>query len=178
MSEFTTALVVSPLSDGKSWVILQEFKYHVGAESSNDIIAVSKGFVTDFASVPRLFWLVIPKWGKYGNAAVIHDWLYWEQSDKRDRKSADLIFLEAMVVLKVSRWKRKVIYDAVRLFGWIAWNRNQIDKVNCIKRVIDTKEIKATMSSKRPGTIESAYKYYMNKKQTEGNSVDADNGGK
>lgn len=174
MSEFTTALVVSPLADGKSWVILQEFKYHVGAETSNDIVIVSRGFVTDFASVPRIFWLVIPKWGKYGNAAVIHDWLYWEQSEKRDRKTADHIFQEAMEVLRVSTWKRKVIYDAVRLFGWISWNRNKNDKYNGVKRVIDTSDIKATMSSQRPGTIKSAYRYYVKKKQNKEKSAKAD----
>lgn len=166
MSEFNTALVVSPLSDGNSWVILQEFTYHIGAESNDNIVAVAKGFVTDFASVPRLFWLVFPKWGKYGNAAVIHDWLYWEQSSKRDRKTADAIFLEAMEVLGVSRWKRRVMYDAVRAFGWVAWNRNKNDKYNGVKRVIDTSDIRASMSSQRPGTIESAYRYFMNKKNT------------
>ena len=178
MSEFTTALVVSPLSDGNSWVILQEFKYHVGAESSDNIVVVSKGFVTDFASVPRLFWLVFPKWGKYGNAAVIHDWLYWEQSDKRDRKTADSIFLEAMEVLEVSRWKRKVMYDAVRLFGWIAWNRNKNDKYNGVKRVIDTSDIKATMPSRRPGTIETAYRYYVNRKHARNCNGNADKKGR
>ena len=64
----------------------------------------------------------------------------------------------------VSRWKRKVMYDAVRLFGWIAWNRNKNDKYNGVKRVIDTSDIKATMPSRRPGTIETAYRYYVNRK--------------
>src|SRR2546429_3829044 len=31
------------------------------------------------ASIPRLFWIALPKWGKYGNAAVIHDWLRSEE---------------------------------------------------------------------------------------------------
>ena len=109
MSQFTTALVVSPLSDGKSWVVLNDFKYHVGTENSGDLVIVDKGFVTDFTSVPRLFWLIIPRWGKYGNAAVIHDWLYWEQGEK-DRKEADSILLEAMSVLGVSKWKKKTSY--------------------------------------------------------------------
>ncbi len=64
-----------------------------------------------------------PRWGKYGNAAVIHDWLYWDQP--RTRQEADDIFLEGMEVLEVPNWKRKTIYYAVRLFGGFAWRANR-----------------------------------------------------
>ena len=67
-----------------------------------------------------------PRWGKYGNAAVIHDWMYWDQS--RKRQEADQIFLEGMGVLEVPNWKRHIIYYAVRWFGWLAWSSNQRKK--------------------------------------------------
>ncbi len=162
MSQFTTALVVSPLSDGKSWVILDNFEYHVGTENSDDRVIALKGFVTDFTSVPRIFWWVIPRWGKYGNAAVIHDWLYWKQGDK-DRKESDYILLEAMTVLGVSKWKKKLIFLAVRWFGWIAWSSNFADRESGYERIINTKRIKAILSSERVDTIKSAYSYYLNK---------------
>ena len=160
MSQFTTALVVSPLADGKSWVILEEFKYCVGSEDSEDVINVTEGFVTDFTSVPRLFWFFIPRWGKYGNAAVIHDWLYWKQ-DGKDRKQADDIFLEGMGVLNVSAWQKTAIYYGVRMFGWIAWFRNAAEKENGFNRMFLAPTIKATMASERPSAIKSAYKYFM-----------------
>jgi hypothetical protein len=109
-----------------------------------------------------LFWLFIPRWGKYGNAAVIHDWLYWEQ-EKKDRKQADDILLEGMNVLNVSAWQKATIYFAVRLFGWLAWFRNAAEKENGADRKIDTSIIKATMESNRPSTIKSTYTYFMNK---------------
>ena len=164
MSQFTTALIVSPLADGKSWVILDDFRYYVGSEESDDVINVSIGFVTDFASVPRPFWWVIPRWGKYGNAAVIHDWLYWEQGDK-DRKQADDILLEGMNVLNVSGWQKTAIYYAVRWFGWMAWFRNKAEKETGFNRIISTSGIKATMPSKRPSTIKSAYAFFINKRR-------------
>ncbi len=71
MSRFTRALVVSPLADGKTWVLVEPFAYDVGELGSGDTIEVRRGFMTDFASIPRLFWIALPKWGKYGNAAVI-----------------------------------------------------------------------------------------------------------
>ncbi len=123
MSRFTEPLVVTPLPDGKTWVLLSEFGYEVGEEGSGDVINVNIGFHTDFASVPRLFWIFLPRWGKYGNAAVIHDYLYCEQS--RSRKHSDEIMLEGMVVLEVSFIKRYAIFWGVRLGGWWGWWRNQ-----------------------------------------------------
>ena len=126
MSRFTEPLVVTPLPDGKTWIILNEFAYEIGEEGSGNVINVPIGTYTDFASIPRTLWAVFPRWGKYGNAAVIHDWMYWDQS--RNRKEADDIFLEGMEVLEVPTWKRRAIYSAVRTFGGIAWKSNQRKK--------------------------------------------------
>lgn len=126
MSRFTESLEVTPLPDGKTWIILSDFGYEVGEEGSEDIVNVPIGFHTDFASIPRLLWAFLPRWGKYGNAAVIHDYLYWHQP--RTRREADDIFLEGMEVLEVPKWKRKAIYFAVRWFGSIAWRSNQRKK--------------------------------------------------
>ena len=123
MSRFTEPLVVTPRPDGKTWVILSDFGYEVGEVGSGNVINVPIGFHTDFASIPRLLWVILPRWGKYGNGAVIHDWLYWDQ--KRDRDEADNILLEAMGVLEVSPWQKYPIYWAVWIFGRFAWNKNK-----------------------------------------------------
>ena len=83
MSKFTDILTVSPLADGKTWVTRKEFGYDIGEVDSGNLIDVPIGFMTDFASVPRPLWWFIPKWGKYGNAAVIHDFSYWQQQFSR-----------------------------------------------------------------------------------------------
>ena len=100
--------------------------YEIGELGSGDVITVNIGFQTDFASIPRLLWAFLPRWGKYGNAAVIHDYLYWEQP--RSRKETDDILLEGLVVLEVGVISRYAIYSAVRLGGWWAWWRNQSKK--------------------------------------------------
>jgi hypothetical protein len=119
MSSFTSPLVVSPINS-RDWKLMRRFTYHVGSKYSRTYIRVPRGFVTDFASVPRIFWSLIPPWGRYGKAAVIHDYLYKENIGSR--KSADDIFLEAMEVLKVSVLKRIIMYWAVRIFGYFAWH--------------------------------------------------------
>jgi hypothetical protein len=61
MSRFTSILLVSPLADGKTWVLMRTFGYDVGAEGSRDQITVPVGFATDFASLPRPFWAILPQ---------------------------------------------------------------------------------------------------------------------
>ena len=122
MSEFTTPLRGrwTYNKKGKEAYHLEEpFKYYVGHLGSKDFIEVFVGFETDFASVPRLFWGVIPPYGVHGKAAVIHDFLYYKKN--RPRKECDKIFLEAMLVSGVKEWKAKVMYRAVRVFGAIVW---------------------------------------------------------
>ncbi len=157
MSGFTDALVVSPLADGKTWVIVRDFGYDVGAENSGDHIGVAIGFQTDFATVPRPFWTILPKWGRYGNATVIHDWLYWTQT--RPRQEADAIFLEAMGVLGVSSLVKHPMYWAVRLFGWLAWYRNQGDKASDFDRVLHDLPFKSVIRSQRRGVLRQVVGY-------------------
>jgi len=101
----------------------------MGSEYSKDVILVPYGFITDFASVPSFMWWLIPPWGKYGKAAVVHDYVYQHHAIKQggvviltfDRKMADKVFLEAMDVLGVRIWRKYPMYWAVRLFGGMAW---------------------------------------------------------
>ena len=119
MSSFTSPLIVSPMPDGKNWKLIKKFIYHVGSKYSRDLIKVPRGFITDFASSPSQVWWLIPPWGRYGKAAVIHDYLY--QTHQRTRKEADNIFREAMGVLRVEPWRIFLMFWGVRLFGWLAW---------------------------------------------------------
>lgn len=150
MSRFTDTLVVSPLPDGRTWVIRSDFGYDVGEEGSGDTVNVPVGFKTDFASVPRLLWIVIPRWGTYGNAAVVHDYLYWSQ--ERPRREADQIMREGMRVLGTGGIKRAVIYRAVRWFGWYAWRSNRrLKEKESAARIHDTMTCKMCATGpKRP----------------------------
>lgn len=121
MSSFTNPLIVEKVGE-RLWKIYRELIYYVGEENSADIIIVPVGFQTDFASIPSLFWTLLPPDGGYSAAAVIHDFLYFTQT--RTRLASDRIFLEAMQVLKVNVFKRLIMYRAVRTFSWIPWNRH------------------------------------------------------
>jgi hypothetical protein len=115
MSSFTTELDVTPISE-TGWRLNKPFRYLVGDyEHPTDVIEVPYKFITDFASVPQALWWIFPPWGKYGKAAVVHDWCY--STKWKTKKEADAVFYEAMGVLGVPQWKRTLLYFAVHFFG-------------------------------------------------------------
>lgn len=126
MSSFTEPLEVSPFSDDMvNWILTKEFTYMIGALNSNQKVVVPKGFVTDFATTWP-FHRIIPRQGKYGKAAVVHDYLCTYKTILVDgrpikitRKKADEIFLEAMKVSKVNVVLRYLMYGYVRLYALV-----------------------------------------------------------
>ncbi len=114
------------------WRVTQPFKFYVGERSQNVWAYVPAGFLTDGATAPRLFWAIIPPWGDYGQAAVLHDILCEtltltrnEQKITITRKQADDIFYEAMKAAGVNWAIRSLIYAAVRVYAWTGWGRNE-----------------------------------------------------
>ncbi|SFP60235.1 DUF1353 domain-containing protein [Hydrogenimonas thermophila] len=79
---------------------------------------VPAGFVTDGASIPRIFWSVVgsPFTGKYVEVAVLHDYLYSGAEDV-SFKEANRIFYKGMRKAGVNRAKAYLMYKAVSLFG-------------------------------------------------------------
>jgi len=122
LSQFTTPLVMDKIGE-KEWILLKTFEYHVGCYPSTEIIIVPEGFHTDLASIPKIFWPILPPDGPYGKAALVHDYCY--RFACYNRKRSDEIFLEGMEVLKVEEWKQTTMFHSVRLFGWHAWNKRR-----------------------------------------------------
>lgn len=97
-------------------------------------VKVPKGFVTDFASIPQIFWTLLRPDGVYAHAAIVHDFLYWSQSTSR--QTADSIFKIAMQDLKVTPIKVATLYDTVRLVGGASWRENAAMKARGEKRIL------------------------------------------
>jgi len=87
-------------------------------------ITVPAGFVSDGMSIPWLFQPLIGSPFKipFVFPAIVHDWFYRQQMI--DRNLADTIFRAMLTEDGVSKWKCAAIYYSLRLFGWIAWNKN------------------------------------------------------
>jgi hypothetical protein len=99
--------------DTRLFRLLSPFTYI----SSYGIITVPAGFITDGASIPRLFWTALMPFGPYFAAAIIHDYLYSAFNIRFNREQSDLIFKEAMFNLGLDWPRREAIYRAVQIFG-------------------------------------------------------------
>jgi|ERR1700752_2442748 len=126
MSDFTRfsgdvmtsyAADASSILDLDLWRVMKGFRYYVGNKDSNKWVEVPRGYLTDGASVPRILWAVIPPWGRYGAATIVHDILCEYLSLTVDgkpckitREQADNILFEAMKVLEVDEEQ----YDLIR----------------------------------------------------------------
>jgi hypothetical protein len=125
-------VALTPFGDGQDSVLTAPLHYQIGQSAFT--ITVPAGFVTDFASTPRAIWAIIPPTGRYQLAAVVHDFLYWDQGCTRQQ--ADDLLRAAMAESQVKPFERDIIYRAVQKFGASAWNGNASAKTAGKPRII------------------------------------------
>ena len=115
---------VRGFADKSNWMLQSPLIHEIGKNSPH-IVIVPRGFVTDFASVPQPLPILRAtiSIGRYGNAAIVHDYLYWRQDCTREQ--SDKILEIAMSEAGVSFLERKLIYESVRQFGQSAWDGNK-----------------------------------------------------
>lgn len=97
-------------------------------------VTVPKGFVTDLASIPRVFYSLLRPDREYAHAAIVHDFLYWKQTISRE--DADKILKFAMEDLEVDPLIVKSIYQAVKMFGGSSWENNAKLRLAGEKRIL------------------------------------------
>lgn len=112
-SQFLNELEIKPTNHDGEWVLLSPLKYQ--SRIYGGIIEVPKGFVTDFASVPRVPIAYAMFGDRAHREAVCHDFLY--QKHLVGKAKADRIFLEAMKVRKKSAFVRWAMYLGVMIGG-------------------------------------------------------------
>lgn len=111
---FKTALVATPTPERNGgrqvWALRRPLKF---MSRKIGLVNVPQGFLTDFASVPRLpfvYWSL----NDYGHAAaVVHDYLC--RSMMLDRATADAVFYEALRAEGVNKLKSRLLYWGVRI---------------------------------------------------------------
>lgn len=118
-----------------TWTLFDTFEYRLRSHDGAEHVRVAVGFVTDFASIPRLLWWIWPpSQGPYLAAALVHDCLYKtgyvlnrHTGHKRriTRDEADDVIKEVMEVCRTPFLTKRCIYRGVRLGGWVAWNKHR-----------------------------------------------------
>lgn len=108
-------------------VVKEGFTYYLDDQR---FVRVEKGFLSDGASIPKWLSWLIPRWGKHGQAAVLHDKLCDTYEiivliDGKETKRAvvrieiDAIFYQAMAVLEVNPLVAKAIRFGVDVYRLI-----------------------------------------------------------
>lgn len=116
---------VSPLEKDR-YMLVEDYKFELPLISG----VIPKGFKTDGASVPRIFWIAYPpNRPEYLSAAVIHDYLCIQAVKSDDiegmYKIADQSLYDAMILLGVRKSKCWVfmmfckIYHKIKLLTYI-----------------------------------------------------------
>jgi len=123
MSKFLSALDGRSVDD-KLWLLLSPLHYE------SDIlgpIKVPLGFMTDFASVPRVPIAYMLFGDRAHRESVIHDYLYRTDSVPQATYSqANNVFLEAMKVRGKGYFVRYAMYWGVVLGGWTAYHKKRV----------------------------------------------------
>ena len=98
--------------------LVKDFTVKLGAL----VITVKKGFTSDGASVPQIFWSLgfDPFSPQSVTAALVHDILY--KAKAFDRKTCDWIFYTLLRENKVGWIKAHVYLFGVRVGGWLPWS--------------------------------------------------------
>lgn len=106
---FTDSRVRVEQLTGTTWRLLHSISY--------DGWTVPKGYVTDFASVPKVTAWLIPSSGEYNAAAIVHDWLITDvlPTGAVTSREVDRVFREAMKALGVKTARRWLMWAGVRL---------------------------------------------------------------
>ena len=114
-------VVVKPY-DRYKFEVYEDFSYQIEL-GVNEIISgvVPKGYTTDGASIPRIFWSFYPPYkSEYFSACVLHDYLcskaMHETSIKEAYKRADLCFYKHLRLLNVNFVTCFIFYHLVDKF--------------------------------------------------------------
>ena len=92
-------------------------------------VQIPAGYKTDGASVPRVFYNILSRYGIGLLAALVHDARYDPPADAHGlkwrvltRKEADKEFYDNLVGSGVSKRRAYLCWTAVRAAGWKYWN--------------------------------------------------------
>lgn len=115
MGKFLSTLAVEQADPEKgTWRLIKPLTFH---SIFAGILTVPEGFVTDFASVPRIP-IIFDLLGDKGQAAAtLHDWLYTAPHPLESRERADDVLKEALVAQGMDDTEASLMFLGVRIGG-------------------------------------------------------------
>lgn len=113
--------------NSRTWILSEEYNLIWSGVNFTLDIKIPAEYEFDMASVPRIFWSFMSHTDLSIEAPLVHDWIYchsgaipdfnFSNQIRLSRSMADNIFLEMMEEAGVVKWRRRLAYWTVRLFG-------------------------------------------------------------
>ncbi|HCE43888.1 MAG TPA: hypothetical protein DET40_10105 [Lentisphaeria bacterium] len=145
---FLSEIDVTPVRTTGYWLLFRKttwrlnepfgFKIYATSKGRNYCyeITIKKGFETDFASIPKVFWwLYSPEDCRYNKAAIAHDILYAGEVFIKSFNDDVL----AMGMENASRLNRWNFHQAVKWFGNITYKGHREESIEAARQLIDMK---------------------------------------
>ena len=122
-----------PFGGRKQWLVPETFCY---IDRMGNLIIVTKGFLTDLASIPRVLRIVFGVNKRETLGAVLHDFGYRNQCRTvmniftseysiLTKEDWDRILNDVMIMAETKPLREKAIYAGIKCFGWIGWYGNK-----------------------------------------------------
>lgn len=108
-------------SDGHNVILLEGFTY---TAKNGEIIKAEPNMGSDGASTPQPMWNLLPPFGIYYMAVVLHDICY--RYLKLEKSRCDELCKEAMILLGAAKDDIFTIYQGVHMFGWNSFHEDRI----------------------------------------------------
>lgn len=130
--------------DGK-YEVVENIEYYNG-------LVVPKSFITDLASIPKLFQGVVGVPEDFDEESILHDFLYSKYNNYGiNRDTADKIFRQSLVLNEVNPIVANLMYLAVKVGGELHWQEKifteqPYEKQACIDHTKEHKEYQERMN--------------------------------
>jgi hypothetical protein len=120
-------------SDGRNFVLQEPLEV---VRDDGARFRVPAGATSDGASTPSEMWAILPPFGPWWLAAIVHDAAYRGTLERQmandtwmvamlPKEQCDLLFLDCMSALGVEQGKKEALYEGVRLGGWKAFREDR-----------------------------------------------------
>ena len=100
------------------FVATADNRYKLKEDFNYKHIRVPKGYKTNGANIPRLFWVLIPPFRPNLIPAIfVHDFL----TDAEQYKEADRLFKLMLEDMEVNKVERRVLVGSVEAYHWVRY---------------------------------------------------------
>tara|TARA_R110000851_G_scaffold333075_2_gene511022 strand:+ start:3960 stop:4337 length:378 start_codon:yes stop_codon:yes gene_type:complete len=114
----TTKLIVELKTNGKHFILVEDFIFNLDYNNIKKDFIVYKGFTTDFSSIPKLLRVFFSNKALRNKASVVHDLFYMDTyKTGLSRKEKDYFFYLMLLQIGLNKYSSYAMYLAVRLFG-------------------------------------------------------------